>query len=738
MNKNVILKVENLVTAFNTEAGRVRAVDGVSFVLEKGTTLGIVGESGCGKSVTALSVMGLLPKPSGIIESGVVEFNKENLLSFSPEKLCSIRGKKISMIFQEPMTALNPVHKIGKQIKEMYGIHFPKMPGKEMQQSSIEMLEKVGIADPEKVINNYPHQLSGGMRQRVMIAMALAAEPDILIADEPTTALDVTVQAQILDLIKDLQKEFSMAVVLITHDLGVIAENCDQAVVMYAGKVVERADVKDLFNNPLHPYTKGLLKSIPSLAGKAKTILPTIKGMVPSLTNMPKGCRFCTRCSSAGKICKKQAPMEKIVGDRHYAACHFLTDLPKEGRKKRAEEIVQGAELKAEEPEARVQESEARAEKLKFNAQESEFRVRESESGVEAWESRVDESELQVQYPDKGIQRGDSDIILDVKNLKKYFPVHGGFFLRQQGWIYAVDDVSLNVKKGETLGLVGESGCGKTTLGRCILGLYNLTAGDVVFQGNNTNRLKGRELKALRLKMQMIFQDPFESLNFRHTIREILEEKYIIHNRKKRDISIKISATLEKVGLSKNVLTKFPHEFSGGQRQRLGIARAVTLNPDMIICDEPVSALDVSIQSQILNLLHQLQKEMGLTYLFISHDLAVVRHVSDRIAVMYLGRIVEIADGDTLYNNPSHPYTRALLSAVPVWDTGLVKKRIILHGEVPSPENPPKGCRFHTRCQNARELCKHEEPMLKLVDQSGRQHYAACHFQCVCPDPWPF
>ncbi|MFO7749774.1 MAG: ABC transporter ATP-binding protein [Desulfobacteraceae bacterium] len=665
MTGDVILSVEELVTTFETESGSIRAVDRAGFELERGCTLGIVGESGCGKSVTALSIMGLLPKPSGRVESGVVAFNNQDLLAFSPGEMHRIRGKKIAMIFQEPMTALNPVHKIGKQVREVFFLHFPEMGKKAVHRACVDMLTRVGIADPGEVVHHYPHQLSGGMRQRVMIAMALAPEPDILIADEPTTALDVTVQAQILDLVKTLKADISMSVILITHDLGVIAENCDRAVVMYAGKVVETADVDDLFSFPRHPYTRGLLTSIPLSGGKPKTRLATIRGRVPSLEEMPAGCRFFARCCFARELCSRVSPEEQSAGPRHTVACHFFKELGK-------------------------------------------ALVKEEDVG---WTPATT-----------------GETIVAVKHLKKYFPVHGGIFLRRKGWVYAVDDVSFEVKKGETLGLVGESGCGKTTLGRCLLGLYPATAGEVFFNGTDLGRLKGEELKQLRLKMQMIFQDPFDSLNPRHTVQEILREKYAIHRMNQGNMEREIAAVLEKVGLSAGVLGKYPHEFSGGQRQRIGIARAVALEPEVIICDEPVSALDVSIQSQILNLLLMLQQEMGLTYLFISHDLAVVRHMADRIAVMYLGRIVEMADGETIYNTPGHPYTRALLSAIPHPDPRGLSQRIILYGDVPSPRNPPPGCRFHTRCKFAKEICQHEEPVLELVDRSEKQHYCACHF----------
>ena len=682
MKKDVILKINNLSASFKTDKGRVFVVENAGFELHKGETLGIVGESGCGKSVTALCIMRLLPKPSAVIESGTIEFKGENLLKISLKKMQLIRGRKISMIFQEPMTALNPVYKIGKQIIEVYKLHFSFMTKKQMKIKAINMLTKVGIADPDKVMNNYPHQLSGGMCQRIIIAIALASEPDILIADEPTTALDVTVQSQILDIIKELKKKSGMSVILISHDLGVIAENCDKVVVMYAGNIVEKASIKELFKNPFHPYTEGLIASMPCLSKTRKTMLPTIDGIVPALEDMPLGCRFNSRCLHAKEICKKKIPKEKNIGNEHYAFCHFLRD--------------QRTNLKLQT--CQVQNIEKKTE----------------------------------QKLEQGKCLNKSEFILEFKNLKKYFPVYGGIFLRQKAWIYSVDDISLEIKKGETLGLVGESGCGKTTLGRCIAGLYNLTSGDIMFHGKSISDLNSKELKKMRLNMQMIFQDPFESLNPRHTISQILREKFVIHNKKDKELDIKIIELLNKVGLSKNAMEKFPHEFSGGQRQRIGIARAISLNPDMIICDEPVSALDILVQSQILNLLLVLQKQMKLTYIFISHDLSVVKHISDRIAVMYLGKIVEIADADSIYENPCHPYTKALLSAIPVVDfdtkAKTSAKKIILRGEIPSPQNPPKGCSFHTRCVYAQDVCKQDEPLLKFMEISNKNHYVACHF----------
>jgi len=669
-----ILEVRRLVTAFNTEEGVVRAADDVSFSLNRGATLGIVGESGCGKSVTALSILRLLPKPAGRITAGEIRFDGTDLVQLPPEEMSQIRGKRISMIFQEPMTALNPVHHIGRQIGEVFHLHFPDMPAGDIEGASIAMLRKVGIPEPEQRMQEYPHQISGGMRQRVMIAMALACRPDILIADEPTTALDVTIQAQILSLIRDLQAETGMSVIFITHDLGVIAETCDAVAVMYAGRIAETASIQELFGNPSHPYTRGLLTSIPRLDFPRKTPLKIIRGVVPALHELPEGCRFQNRCPHAKPLCRTDPPM-MAVGDDHFAACHFSKTLPP------------------------------------FSLETDDKKRIGTDVGISA--------------PAQAIAR----ICLEVRDLKMHFPIYGGILRRPVGKVFAVDGVSFVIRRGRTLGLVGESGCGKTTVGRSILRLYQPTAGSVRFNGREVLTLDRRQLQAVRRDVQMIFQDPFESLNSRFTVADILEEPFIIHrmgsgNERRK----KVHRLLGTVGMPESALTRFPHEFSGGQRQRIGIARAIALNPELIVCDEPVSALDVSIQSQILNLLLDLQEEMGLTYLFISHDLTVVHHVSDDIAVMYLGKIVERTDADGIYACPLHPYTRALISAIPVPAPGQTTQKPFLGGDVPSPIHPPSGCRFRTRCPIRIDRCTHEEPLLRKVDDgSGNAHWVACH-----------
>jgi len=680
MNRETVLTVKNLVTVFDTAGGPIRAVDNVGFSLQKGRTLGIVGESGCGKSVTALSIMRLLPQPIARIENGKILLGDTDITALAADDVQQIRGARISMIFQEPMTALNPVHKIGKQIGEVFRIHYPEMTRAAIMTASSELLKKAGIPDPQKRLEEYPHQISGGMRQRVMIAIALACQPDILIADEPTTAIDVTIQAQILALMQSLQRETGMAIIFITHDLGVIAEMCDEVLVMYAGHVAEMAPVATLFKNPQHPYTRGLLASMPRLENPGKMRLSTIRGMVPGLDNLPPGCRFQNRCDYAQAICETAPPPLEEIGDNHRVSCYCYS------RNCKIQKMI------------------------KADSDPAQPVIRDDNHAGNS-------------------KPAATDICLEVKHLKKHFPVHGGILWRTVGRVMAVDGVSFKIRYGETVGLVGESGCGKTTVGRTLLRLYKPTAGDVIFGGRNLAQVSSRSMRDLRRDMQIIFQDPFESLNARQTVAEILEEPFVIHKigsaaeRRKKVLQL-----LDRVGMPANALNRFPHEFSGGQRQRIGIARAIALNPRLIVCDEPVSALDVSIQSQILNLLGDLQQEMGLSYLFIAHDLAVVKHISDKIAVMYLGKIVEFTDATMIYQHPRHPYTRALISAIPVPDPTHVSAKIILHGDVPSPRNPPHGCRFHTRCPYTIDRCFQEEPpLISANGTTDHSHLAACH-----------
>ena len=664
-----LLQVKDLVSAFDTDEGRVTAVDGVSLEVHAGKTLGIVGESGCGKSVTAMSILRLLPQPMGHVLSGEVLFDGMDLSQLPVEELRNIRGNRISMIFQEPMTALNPVQKIGRQITEGLLLHKSITP-EQAWRKSIDLLGKVGIPSPEIRVNEYPHQLSGGMRQRVVIAIALACEPELVIADEPTTALDVTIQAQILELIQKLQADMGMGMILITHDLGVIAETCDEVCVMYAGRVVEKAPVEKLFAHPRHAYTQSLLASIPRLNGVPKTRLQTIDGIVPGLLDLKNGCRFGPRSgrSHPPELLELRPPFEEVAEDHWVEACPVCSD----------------------------------------------------NTG-----KYQDTSENTLVHITAEIG---SSPILETKELKHHFPVRSGVFRRATAACRAVDGVDIQIRPGETLGLVGESGCGKSTLGKAVARLYKPTSGSIRFKDIEICQLPNRQLKPFRREIQMIFQDPYESLNPRQTVANILEEPYIIHNLGTRAERKKwIDELLERVGLPASASNRFPFEFSGGQRQRIGIARALTLRPELIICDEPVSALDVSIQSQILNLLLELQRDYGLAYLFISHDLAVVKHISDRIAIMYLGQLVEIADSETIYHSARHPYTQALLSAIPKPEPQRVSDHQPLQGDVPSPIHPPSGCSFHTRCPKVTDKCRTTAPMLRPATSS--KHLKACHLE---------
>ena len=564
-----LLEVKNLSTGFASESGFFQAVNDISFSLEKGKTTGVVGESGSGKSVTALSIMRLLPKPSGKIISGSIVFKGQDLLTVQTKDMERIRGNRIGMIFQEPMTALNPVLSIGKQMIEAYRLH-TGLNEDEALRSAINMLDRVGLSSPDLRMLEYPHQLSGGMRQRVMIAMAIACKPDLLIADEPTTALDVTVQAQILGLIQDLQKEMGMSVLIITHDLGVVAETCDDVVVMQNGLICETANVFDLFDKPNHDYTRSLLASIPRLDSQPKSTLPVLTS-----------------------IAKKERTTETNLDDSNY------------GRILHSSDTDNFSQIKPNE-------------------------------------------------------------ILKVEKLAMYFPFRKGVLGRAKNYNRAVDGVSFSIPQGQTLGIVGESGCGKSTIARCILRLYSPTSGKIFFDGKDITKLKPKQLKTIRNDLQMIFQDPMDSLNPRHTAGEIIEEPLAINNFEKFYRKKRVLELLDTVGLPKESLKKYTFEFSGGQKQRIGIARALALRPKLVVCDEAVSALDVSTQAHILNLLLDLQSEFGLTYLFISHNLSVVKHMSDKVAVMRSGEIVEENSSEKIYNEAIQPYTRNLISSIPV------------------------------------------------------------------------
>ncbi len=673
--REMLLQVENLKTWFDTPEGTVRAVDGIDFDIAPGETLALLGESGCGKSISALSLLQLVPQPAGRIVSGRALLRSQDVLALPEREMRAVRGKRIAMIFQEPQTSLNPVLTVGEQISEALPA-VDKLNPREKRGHAAELLKAVGIADAARRYDEYPFQLSGGMKQRVMIAMALATQPDLLIADEPTTALDVTIQAQILALLKDLQKKTGMAILFITHDLGVVAEVADRVAVMYAGQIVELAPRKKFFSAPQHPYSRKLFRSIPRRMHRGAA-LEVISGSVPSLKQEFHNCRFADRCDRVWDLCRQKAPAW-IEQDDRGVRCHLYDE---------------SVSVPMAPPASR----------------------RKSKKTVTAQADNVGEPLLQV------------------RNLKVHFPIHKGVFQRVVGQVKAVDGVSFDIARGRTLALVGESGCGKTTVGKGVLQLLPPTAGSVLYHHRELTQLKGGELRSLRRHFQIIFQDPYASLNPRMLVGEILEEgtraQGIGADRVMRQE--KTAQLLQQVGLSPDARSRYPHEFSGGQRQRISIARALAVEPELIVCDEPTSALDVSVQAQVLNLLKRLQDELGLSYLFITHNLSVVEYLAHEVAVMYLGRIVEHGHVDDVLTNPKHPYTEALLSAVPVINARDRRVIIRLQGDIPSPSNPPAGCHFHPRCPRAMDICREQYP--GTTPFSGT-HEVRCHLW-TAPQP---
>ena len=665
-----LLQIKDLHTDIEIRSGVVRALSGVDLHVNPGETLGIVGESGSGKTMTALSLMGLLPQ-GGKVSSGSIILDGQDLTKMPLHLKRKMRGTKVGMIFQDPLTSLNPTMKIGLQVCEPLRVH-EKLSKRAALARAIEILKRVGMPRPEVVINNYPHQLSGGMRQRVMIAMALVCKPRILIADEPTTALDVTTQMQILDLIDELRDEYKMGVILITHDLGVVAGHTDRVAVMYAGRIVETAPTKTLFTEPKHRYTSSLMAALPERALAAGTKLFSIPGAPPSLTNLPKGCRFAARCLWATDECRADYP--SLSGDENHTFSCFHP-------------------------------------------------VQEGDESPAVLQAMMDSGKAEDAVDATG--QISHEVLLDVKEASREYESSGsGFFKRDKGVVSAVDRVSISVKKGETYGLVGESGCGKSTVGRLIAGLERPSGGAIELDGRDLATLKGRDAVRIHRDVQMMFQDSYAAMDPRMRIDQILAEPMSIQKTgNARQIAERIMEILEQVGLTEEILDRYPHEFSGGQLQRIGFARSLTLAPDLIVADEPVSALDVSVQAQVLNLMKDLQQELGLSYLFISHDLAVVQYMADRIGVMYLGRIVEEGPAREVVNNPKHPYTKALIDSIPVPDPEFQhdESAIKLTGEPPSAVNPPEGCRFRPRCPFAGEECK-VQPM--LTDEA---HRVACH-----------
>ncbi|MEU7580920.1 ABC transporter ATP-binding protein [Streptomyces sp. NPDC041068] len=671
-----LLSIEDLSVDIVSRERTVHALDGVSLSLAPGEALGIVGESGCGKTMTALSVLGLLP-PGGQVTGGRVLFDGRDLAAAPAPVLQDVRGNTVGMVFQDPLTSLNPTMTIGAQVVEPLLLHRPGIGRKEAWTRAEEMLRLVGMPQPAERMKAYPHQLSGGMRQRVAIAMALVCEPKLLIADEPTTALDVTTQHQILELVDDLRARLGMAMILVTHDLGVIAHRVDRVAVMYAGKVAEQSDVRGLFARPRHRYTEALFAALPERAADSGTELHTIPGLPPNLGVRPTGCRFAPRCAFATDECRDTEPQpvdDEVQGAEHRFACFHPVPV-----------------------------------------------------------SAASEADVVVPAPAPATGTPGA-VLLELDSLVKEFPLKGGPFSRGRGTVSAVGGVSLTIRKGETFGMVGESGCGKTTLGRIVAGLEKPTGGAVRFEGADPSRMSRSRRRAHRRRVQLMFQDSTAAMDPRMRVGEILREPLVIQGVGGRADQEKLVAELlDAVGLPRGAVHRYPHEFSGGQRQRLGLARALTLSPDLVVADEPVSALDVSVQAQILNLMRELQRERGLTYLFISHDLAVVRHLADTVGVMYLGKLVESGPAAQVYAHPLHPYTRGLLDTVnlPDPEAAAGTERTPLEGETPSAAKPPSGCRFRTRCPVAQDVCATAEPPVSTPNGAG--HQVACHFPSAAP-----
>jgi peptide/nickel transport system ATP-binding protein len=680
----MLLEVENLQAHIRLRTATIRAVDGVSLTLSAGETLGLVGESGCGKSMTAMSIMRLLP-PGGEIIGGSARLNGKDLLALPGSQMRQVRGDEMAMVFQDPMTSLNPTKTIGAQIAEPLQIHRGQS-GSAALRRAVELLGMVGMPKPAERLKDYPHQLSGGLRQRAMIAMALACEPKLLIADEPTTALDVTIQDQILALLGRLTAELGMALLLITHDMGVIASQADRVMVMYAGRIVESGTTGTLFRGARHPYSRALLASIPDLRTDKTKTLASIPGLPPNLAHPPGGCRFAPRCSYAQPNCVHEDPVLRSGDPGHEFACFYP--------------IAPDAGPGSAKPAARM-----------------------SSAGTA------------VSGPSGPAEGERSDALLVVEHAVKEFGVTRGILQRKTASVKAVSDVSVEVSRGQTFGLVGESGCGKTTLGRMMIGLERPDSGTIRFDGEDLSGLRSATLRRRRQHFQLMFQDPYSSLDPRMRVGSILREPLIAQNvGSRKDRERRIRDLLKEVGLGASAADLYPHEFSGGQRQRIGLARALILEPKLIVADEPVSALDVSIQAQILNLMKRLQSERDLTYVLISHDLSVVRYLADRMGVMYLGKLVETGTAAEVYERPAHPYTAGLLRSVPEPDPAKARKdsEAAISGELPSAVNPPSGCRFRTRCPRAQALCAEQEPPMRAFHMAS--HQAACHFPLQTPE----
>jgi peptide/nickel transport system ATP-binding protein len=666
-----VVELIDLHTDIAMRKGTAHPVGGVSLTVGKGETLGIVGESGCGKTMTALSIMRLLPN-GGRIAGGSIRFGDLDLATADDDVMRTVRGNRIGMIFQDPMTSLNPCLTIGDQVAETVRLH-RDVTRAQARERAREVLDLVGLPRAAERLDSYPHLLSGGMRQRVVIAMALACEPELLIADEPTTALDVTIQKQILELIDELRARLGMGVILVTHDLGVVAGHTDRVAVMYAGKVVETSGTRELFDNPRHPYTEALFRALPENVDHEHRLY-AIPGLPPDLSDPPTGCRFAPRCTYATDECRDGEP--ELTTDGHPFACFH----PLGAKERRAANPV------------------------------------------------TDPVEATTSKP-----------LLEVRNLVRDFPVTAkGVLQRKVGAVSAVADVTFTVRAGETFGLVGESGCGKSTIGRLLVAADTPTSGSITFDGTEITGKSDRALRERRRDFQLMFQDPYASLDPRMRVRSILREPLVIQHRgSAKEQEQAVGELLDEVGLARTALEKYPHEFSGGQRQRIGLARALALRPKLIVADEPVSALDVSVQAQILNLMRDLQVEHDLTYVFISHDLSVVRYIASTIGVMYLGKLVEVGPAEQVYTSPVHPYTRGLIDTIPLPDPTREHQKAHegVRGELPSAMDPPSGCRFRTRCPLADDRCAAEEPLMVKFDELG--HQAACHHPLQQPLPVP-
>jgi len=675
-----VLRVRDLAVTFPGRSGDVQAVRGIDFDLARGEVLGLVGESGCGKSATALAVTGLLPDSARV--AGSVRLGGRELIGLDDDALSGVRGSRISIVFQDPLSALTPVYTIGRQVAEAVAAH-AGIAREAALERAVELLDVVGIPDARTRAGAYPHEISGGQRQRVMIAIAIAAEPDVIVADEPTTALDVTVQAQVLDVLRRAGELTGAAILMISHDLALLAGFADRMAVMYAGRIVESAPVDELFESPRMPYTAGLLGAVPRVDAAGGRALAAIDGAPPALTDLPPGCPFAPRCPLVIDVCHGTEPdLDPVGGGASLAACH------------RAQELASGELGPAGELFTPARGPEARA-----------------------------------------VQPGDArGLALEVTGLRRHHPLlKGAIFKRQVGSVRAVDGISFELRDGETLALVGESGCGKTTTLMELLELARPQDGRIVVLGKPTEELSAADRRNLRRELSIVFQDPFASLDPRLPVGDIIVEPLRAHGTARAAETARVSELLELVGLEPAFAQRYPQQLSGGQRQRVAIARAIALEPRLVLLDEPVSALDVSIQAGIVNLLAELRDRLGLSYLLVAHDLAIVRHVADRVAVMHLGRIVETGSIADVYSAPAHPYTQALLSAIPIPDPRAerARQRIILRGEPPSPSAQLGGCSFRSRCplfaalgEEARRPCVERDPQLSAV---GAGQQAACH-----------